>query len=579
MLSLRRTYSILQNMKDTVQNIVNGVVKAMIDKGVWPKFAVPEIEVSYPTEKEHGHISTNFAMRIAKILKKSPIVIAQEFVDFFQDPKNAAKGDWQRWFEEVKASAVAPGFINFVFQEPYLLLRLKRIISEGKKFGTSHLGANKKILIEFISANPTGPLTLANGRGGFCGDTLANALAFTGHTVTREYYLNDVGNQIATLAESVTRKYLQLHGITVDFPEGLYQGAYIEDLAAKLDLKITRKKLEEPDAIATLAAEIQKPVLDGMVKEITRVIETKMRIHYDEWFRESSLYADTTPVKFAAELVKQGLAYEKDGATWFNTTKYGDDKDRVILKKDGNQTYFMSDVRYLMKRLLDQGYDEKILILGADHHGYVKRQQAIAQAIGRAGKLKIPLMQLVKLVRGGQEVRMSKRKGNFVEIEEVLDEVGTDVARFFFLMYSNDTHMTFDLDLAKEQSEKNPVFYIQYAYARIRSIEREMAKRGIGASDIKADGFTDPAETALLLELLKFPEVVTHVAQTFATHKLPLFALDLARQFHSFYSHCRVIDETKLHGTRALLLQATKQVLESVLGLMGITAPDKMLKK
>ncbi|OGY84532.1 MAG: arginine--tRNA ligase, partial [Candidatus Kerfeldbacteria bacterium RIFCSPHIGHO2_12_FULL_48_17] len=531
-------------MKDTVQNIVNGVVKAMIDKGVWPKFAVPEIEVSYPTEKEHGHISTNFAMRIAKILKKSPIVIAQEFVDFFQDPKNAAKGDWQRWFEEVKASAVAPGFINFVFQEPYLLLRLKRIISEGKKFGTSHLGANKKILIEFISANPTGPLTLANGRGGFCGDTLANALAFTGHTVTREYYLNDVGNQIATLAESVTRKYLQLHGITVDFPEGLYQGAYIEDLAAKLDLKITRKKLEEPDAIATLAAEIQKPVLDGMVKEITRVIETKMRIHYDEWFRESSLYADTTPVKFAAELVKQGLAYEKDGATWFNTTKYGDDKDRVILKKDGNQTYFMSDVRYLMKRLLDQGYDEKILILGADHHGYVKRQQAIAQAIGRAGKLKIPLMQLVKLVRGGQEVRMSKRKGNFVEIEEVLDEVGTDVARFFFLMYSNDTHMTFDLDLAKEQSEKNPVFYIQYAYARIRSIEREMAKRGIGASDIKADGFTDPAETALLLELLKFPEVVTHVAQTFATHKLPLFALDLARQFHSFYSHCRVIDET-----------------------------------
>lgn len=574
-------------MKEKFREIIQQCIKGLQQGGGWPAFVVPDINVEYPADTEHGDAASNVAMRLAKLVSKKPLDIAFDIKKYYDDEHHFDPNTRAGTIE-----IAGPGFLNFTANAEYLSGQLSRMLKAGKNFGDNNLGAGKKMLVEFISANPTGPLTLANGRGGFTGDALANVLKFSGYRVTKEYYVNDVGNQIQTLAESVARRYLQYRGVTVEYPEHLYQGDYIMALAQGLDITLTKDTMHDPEIVQKIAEQVRTDAMERMLKKIQQDVEEQMKIHFDEWFRESSLYENFDVKKFIKDLESRGIAYEKDEAVWLQTTAHGDDKDRVIIKKDGEQTYFLSDVLYQKKRFVDDGYDAKILILGADHHGYVRRLLAVAAALGFPGKLDVLIMQLVKLVRGGTEVRMSKRKGNFVTAEEVIEEVGVDVARFFFLMYSRDTHMTFDLDVAREQSEKNPVFYVQYAYARIRSIEREMEKRQLreGLQDRAFNPFDSEAapaqkpETytsskALVKELLKFPDTVKEVAVTRETQHLPMYVLAVAKKFHAFYRHCRVIDERYYNVMYGEILLLTKQVIGKTLELMGITAPEEMLKK
>ncbi|OGY78611.1 MAG: arginine--tRNA ligase [Candidatus Kerfeldbacteria bacterium RIFCSPHIGHO2_02_FULL_42_14] len=556
-------------MKEIFSQFLEEAIEKLQKEKIWPVFALPVIELSYPTHKEHGDVSSNIALRLSKVLKMSPMHIGEQLARLLQ--KNTALQDVCD-----RVALIPPGFLNFHFNTAIVMQELGRILDAKKTFGSSKIGRGKRVTVEFISANPTGPLTLPNARGGFAGDTLANVLRMQGYAVKKEYYINDIGNQIDLLAESVVRRYLQSKGISVEYPEHLYQGEYIHDIARQLKLKITRAQLEQEDAIRKIAETIRDEVLTMSIHDIQRVIKEKMGIQYHYWFRESSLYTKINLKSFLQQLEKDGLVYKQDEAFWFATKKFGDDKDRVIVKMNGAQTYFLSDILYLRKRLIVDTYDRKILFLGADHHGYVKRFQAVAKAFGAAGKLDIVIMQMAKLLKDGKEVRMSKRKGTFVTIEEVIDEVGTDVARFFFLMYASDTHLDFNMNLAKEQSEKNPVYYVQYAFVRIASIERELKKRfaRLKRSEIKT--MTHEAEKELVKKLSELPEIMQEVSKSYELHLLPLYAISVAKAFHNFYTQCRVIEDTGVNVIRAYILQATKQVLRTVLETMGVTTPEKM---
>jgi arginyl-tRNA synthetase len=449
---------------------------------------------------------------------------------------------------------VAPGYINFYLSEKYLQDRVAEINQVKESFGQSSIGKGIKVNNEFISANPTGPLTVGNGRGGFCGDAISRVLRKNGFAVTSEYYINDAGGQVLKLGHSVLKD-----------DEAAYSGEYIDELQKKYG------HLTDVREIGKLAA---KDVLEDIIQKI---VSEKMQISFDVWMSEQKLKDEKYDERAIKILQEKDLTYELEGATWLKTTAFGDDKDRVLIKSDGQNSYLAGDCGYMLNKI-ERDFERLIMGLGADHHGYVSRLKAAAKALGFSGDFRFVISQLVRVVKDGKEVRMSKRAGNVVYIDELIEKVGHDVTRFFFLMYSPDTHMSFDLGLAEERSQKNPVFYVQYAHARICSVIRKAQELNISFEKADVTLITHEKELSLIRELNKFPELVTELAQSYDVHKLPYFAIKLADKLHSFYNVCKVLDEENLELTKARLdlITAVRIVLAETLELIGVSAPDKM---
>ncbi|RLC40286.1 MAG: arginine--tRNA ligase [Candidatus Nealsonbacteria bacterium] len=532
-------------MRNTLANLIKKAIKLLQKERIFPKFEVSEIKIEHSKEKDHGDYSTNVAMEIAKNTKKRPMEIAENLKSQISNLKS-------NFFEKIEVAE--PGFINFFLSKEFLQTQIKEILKKGKEFGKLNIGKNKKVNVEFISANPTGPLTLGNGRGGFYGDTLANVLEKAGYKVKREYYINDVGTQIRKLGHSV-----------IGDSQALYKGKYIEELRKRI-------KGKDPDEVGQKAAKI-------ILKEMIKPSVKRMGIKFDKWFSEKSLYEKGEVDKILNWLKKKKLAYEKEGALWFKAAKFGDDKDRVLVRQNGQKTYFASDIAYL-KNKFQRGFNFLIFLWGADHAGYVKRMEAAVEALGyKKEQVRFIIMQLVKLFEKGKEVRMSKRTGSFVTLDELIEEVGLDVARFFFLQRSPGSHLNFDLDLAKVRGEKNPVYYVQYAHARICSILKNLKSQNLKLKTAtqNLNLLNHPSELELIKQLIKFPEVVEDIARDYQVQRLPQYTLDLARQFHDFYEKCRVISPDKnLTQSRLALILATKIVLKNTLDLMGISAPERM---
>jgi len=545
----------------TVKRQIEDLIKTTVTK-TWPEvdFRKIDFKAERPKEKRYGDYSSNIAMQLSSFVEKEAMEIGKKIV---------GKIDWPRAFEKVLV--VAPGFINFYLSHQWLKNQIKNVL-ENKKFGQNDLGKNKRVQVEFVSANPTGPLHVGNGRGGFLGDVLANALAMSGYKVQREYYINDRGKQIDILGESVRYRFFQLSGIKIDYPDYCYQGEYIIDLAKKLSM-INNYKLKD---VSEIRERIKVRALKMMLLQIQRFFSKTLKVKYDRWFSESSLVKRKIPEKMLDYLRQKELSYKKDGALWFKTSFFGDEKDRVLIKSGGEPTYFLTDIAYHFDKLALRKFDKVIDIWGADHFGHRGRMLSAMRAIGFEGKLDIIIYQLVRLMQNGQEIRMSKRAGTYVTLEELIDEVGLDVARFFFLMYAADTHMDFDLNLAKEKSEKNPVYYVQYAHARICSIIKN-ANKLLKRKDAQDKGAIEKIEEYdLIKEVLKLPEIIEEVATNYEVQKLPFYAQNLATKFHDFYTQCRVIDQDKLNLKRFKLIKVVKMTLEKVLKIMGVSAPEKM---
>ncbi len=533
-------------MREQIQNSIKNAILSLQKEGIFPSFEIPEIVVDYPKQENFGDYTTNIAMILAKKIGKSPMEIAENFKFQISNLKLSE-------FENIEV--VAPGYINFYLSKKYLQNIVAEVNKEKENFGNSEIGNGIKINNEFISANPTGPLHLGNGRGGFYGDLISRVLRKTGFEVTNEYYVNDAGEQIIKLGHSVLKD-----------DEAVYAGEYIDGLNKKFSVKQAAK------LIGQKAAEF---ILENIIK---KTAQEKMQIGFDSWISESSLI-DEGFVEKAIETFKQkNLIFSQDGALWLRTTDFGDDKDRVLVKSDGQKTYFASDCGYLLNKK-QRNFSKLIEIWGADHHGYIGRFRAAAEALGfKKEDIKFIIVQLVRLVKDGKEVRMSKRAGNVVYIDDLIEMVGHDVARFFFLMYSPDTHMNFDLGLAQERSEKNPVFYVQYAHARISSILRKAAEEEIGFENSNLSNLKHEKELSLIKELNKFPELVEEISQSYEVHKLPHYAIRLADKFHSFYNECKVIDKEnpELSQARLALVGAVKIVLAETLRLIGVDAPERM---
>jgi len=529
-------------LREEIKKIIEKAIKDLQRESEFPIFEIEQIIIDYPRDKSHGDYSSNIAMVLARILKKPPIEVADILAG---ELKKSQKGNILE-----KIEAVQPGFVNFYISKKYLQNQVGKIIKEKDKFGDLKIGKGQKVQVEFISANPTGPLTLGNGRGGFCGDVLAKVLAKAGFKVQREYYINDTGEQIRKLGHSV-----------LGDQEAVYKGGYIEELRKKI-------KANNPQKTGEKAAKI---ILEETIKPTIK----KMGIKFDKWFSEKSLYKNGAVDKVIKELTKKGLTYKSEKAVWFKSKGLGDDKDRVLIRADGIKTYFASDIAYL-KNKIKRGFSTLIMFLGADHYGYVARMKAVAGALGfEKENLEMIVMQMVRLFENGKEVKMSKRAGTYVTLDELLDEAGLDVARFFFLTRSADTHFNFDLNLAKEQSAKNPVFYVQYAYTRIASIIRKTPNSK--SQNLNFNLLNHATELGIIKQLVKFPEVVEDTAGDYQIQRLPQYAVDLADAFHKFYENCRVITEDeKLTKARLSLVLATKIVLKNTFDLMGISAPEKM---
>ena len=519
--------------------------------------------VDYTKDDRYGDLACSLPLQIARQMGRPPLEVAEEIIERFSVK-------FKKQFSAIEVAL--PGFINFTLSKKWLGNRVDEIIKIKAGYGRTKAAKPEKIQLEFISANPTGPVTLGNGRGGFGGDVLANVLATQGHRVKREYYINDGGNQVEILAESVIRRYFQHQGLLIDYPERCYQGEYINELSQKLDLG----KIKFTD-INRIKKKIQKKVLEIMIKDIQRVVQDKLNIRFDVWFRESLLYQKKTVKKVLALLEEKGSLYKHEGATWFKTSAYGDDKDRVLIKSNKDYTYFVPDIAYHWNKFVERKFDRVINYLGADHQGYVGRMMAMKQALELPGQLDFVIVQMVRLISDGQEVKMSKRSGTFVTLEEVVDDVGLDVARFFFLMRANETHMDFDLDLAKEKSEKNPVFYVQYAHARICSIiKKDEIKRALRKPPKTAHTFDHKAEVDLIRELVKLPDLLGDIATSYEVQRLPFYSIKLAELFHNFYTQCRVIEDGQINYSRLALIRATQIVLQQSLKLMGVAAPTAM---
>ena len=529
-----------------------------------------EIEIEIPKEKSHGDFSTNAAMKLTKILRNAPAKIADALVKAI-DTENT-------YIEKIEIAG--PGFINFYLAKKRIYDALKDAYLAGDDFGRIDVGAGKKVMVEFVSANPTGPMHMGNARGGALGDSLASVLDMAGYDVTREFYINDAGAQIDKFANSLEARYIQaLKGEdAVEFSDDWYQGNDIKVLANEF-IKINGDKYLDGDS-QQLRDELVKFGLKNNIAKLKSDL-ADYRINYDVWFNESSIHENGEVAETIDLLRKSDLTYEKDGALWFKSTEFGAEKDDVLIRANGFPTYFAVDIAYHRNKFEKRGFDKVINIWGADHHGHVARMKGAMDAIGCDGsKLEIIIMQLVRLMKDGSAERMSKRTGEMITLSDLVEDIGIDAARFFFNLRQAGSHLEFDLDLAIAQNNENPVFYVQYAHARIASIIRNLAEEGIALDDINNIDLTllkEDAETELIEKIISYPNEIYLSSLSMEPSKLTRYVMDLSALFHSFYNSCRVkCDDEALMQARLLLCHTTKNVIKNVFSILKIDAPEKM---
>jgi len=549
------------------QLVSESIAAAVIAAGLVTLEELPTITLEVPKDKTHGDLATNVAMQLTKIAKKNPRQIAESIIGHLDLKKANIE----------KAEIAGPGFINFTLVKTYLYPVLQQVQEQGSDYGRSNLGQGKRVQIEFVSANPTGTLHLGHARGAAVGDSLCNVLDFAGYQVTREYYINDAGNQIVNLCRSIEARYLQELGQDVEMPEDGYHGADIKGFAKEL-------VAEKGESLLSMSPEERTAFLRtyGLEKELAKIKRdlSRFRVHFDEWFSETSLYENGQVEVALSELKARGEVYELDEATWLRTTDYGDDKDRVLVKNDGTYTYLTPDIAYHRNKY-SRGYDQMINIWGADHHGYIPRVKAAMDSLGYdSGKLTVLIAQMVSLFQDGEKVKMSKRTGKAVTMIDLMDEVGVDAIRYFFTMRSMDSHLDFDMDLAISTSNENPVFYVQYAHARICSIFRQVEEQNItllALSDIDLTKLNNDREYDLLRKIGELPEEIATAADNYAPHRMVRYVYELSSMLHSYYKAERVITEDVMQSqARLALLGAVRVVIVNVLKMIGVTAPEKM---
>jgi arginyl-tRNA synthetase len=545
--------------KEIVKKIETSLKKLGIE-------SFPAIEVEVPPREPMGDLATTIAMLLAKKLKKPPREIAKDLINSLQD---------EATFEKIEIAG--PGFINFTFSKNFLYLTLKKIIRDKENVLREDVGKGRTVQIEFVSANPTGPLHLGHGRGAATGQALSNLLKSAGYKVEREYYVNDAGKQVRLLGMSVFARYKELLGIDYPFPEEGYRGNYVEEIAKQIINKISDKfNTADFNEISDFFIDYSYELMLSRIK-----VDLKdFGISFDTWQSEKELFSKGDVEKAINDLRAKGFIYEGDGATWFRSTAFGDDKDRVIIKQDGEYTYFTSDIAYHRKKV-EKHYDELIDIWGADHHGYIPRVKAVIEALGYPQeKLKILLVQMVALMRGGEPVQMSKRAGEFVTLREVMDEVGVDTTKFIFLTRRPDSHLEFDIEVAKSQSSENPVFYVQYANARINSIFVHAQEKGFNTEDLRDSDLellSAPEELRIIRKLFMYPMVFEGAAIAHEPHRITFYLQELSGLFHPYYNKYRVVDsDRELSKARLALCESVRIVLRDGLTILGISTPEKM---
>lgn len=552
------------NAVEQVQHNIKQAIAEAVQKAGLTEEPV-QVQLESPRDKANGDYATNVAMQLTRLAKKPPRAIAEAIVENL-DTQSA---------NIEKVEIAGPGFINIVIQKDYLNDVIKTVLEQGEEYGRSNAGNSQRIQVEFVSANPTGDLHLGHARGSSVGDSMCNILGLAGYDVSREYYINDAGNQINNLALSIEGRYFEALGKGESMPEDGYRGQDIIDIAAALVeehgdkfLHMTeqeRYKAFREHGLKVELAKLQKDLAD-------------FRVHFDVWYSETSLYENGKIDAALKKLRDNGHIYEEDGATWFRSTTFGDDKDRVLIKNDGTYTYLTPDVAYHEDKI-QRGFDKLINIWGADHHGYIPRMKAAIEALGYdRDTLEVSIIQMVQLYKDGEKMKMSKRTGKAVTMRELVDLVGLDAVRYFFAMRSGDSHMDFDLDLAVSQSNENPVYYSQYAHARICSILRQAAEQNFTASTEHLELLTDEKEIEVLKKIGDFPQVIADAAKLRAPHRVTTYIHELASNFHSFYNANKVLDASNEDMTRArlALIEGVKTTLANALKTVGVQAPEKM---
>jgi len=588
-----------QRMKHHIESLIQSAVESLQDEGVLPAELAPKIIVERTRDASHGDYSSNFALVTSKLASLKPRDLAEKLVATLPASGQVAR-----------VEIAGPGFINFTLTEAAAHAVVGTVLEAGEAYGRSSIGDDKPVQVEFVSANPTGPLHVGHGRGAAYGAAVADLLAAVGYKVHREYYVNDAGRQMDILAVSVWLRYLDLCGETIRFPANGYKGDYVWDIAATLhrehgdafrhdaEIVFSNLPLDEPeggdkeqyiDALIHRSRELLGEAayrqvfdagLDSILDDIRHDLEG-FGVVYEEWFSERSLTESGAVARAIERLKDAGHLYEQGGAWWFRSTDFGDEKDRVVVRDNGQTTYFASDIAYHMQKL-ERGFERVIDVWGADHHGYVPRVKAALTALGDdADKLDVLLVQFAILYRGKEKVPMSTRAGEFVTLRQLREEVGNDAARFFYVLRRCEQHMDFDLELAKSQSSDNPVYYIQYAHARVCSVLRQLTEKGLeydekqGLANLSL--LTEGHEQALLTRLARYPEVLEAAALTHEPHQLAHFLRDLANEFHTYYNaHVFLVDDAALRDARLCLIRAVRQVIANGLGLLGVSAPESM---
>jgi arginyl-tRNA synthetase len=535
-----------------------------------PSLELPPVELEMPADKQHGEFACNIAMRAAKLLRKPPIKIAEEFCSFIE--ASLADSDLSGYV--LKVEAKNPGFINFFLTDKALQSILFQIMDQKERYGKLDIGKGKKLQIEFVSANPTGPLSVAHARQAAVGDALGNILEFLGFDVTKEYYVNDEGNQINILGNSIKLRALELSGEKITFPEDHYQGDYIKDMAAEF---MAQKKAKDAAALKAIDnAAFMKFGVDHLMAVIRRELDD-FGVTFDVWSHQSQVATRENIEAILDYLGEKGFLYEKDGALWFRSTDFEDDKDRVLEKSDGTYTYITPDIVY-HKNKFERGFDQVINIWGPDHHGYIPRLTAAVEALGREREaLKVLIVQLATIYRNGVELSMSTRKGQFISLREVLNEVGSDAARFFFMMRHIKAHLDFDLELAKKETPENPVYYIQYAHARVFSINKKAQEAGVKIESKNFERLNEPEELDLIKKLGTYPDMLCACHDQMDPYPLVSYLHELASVFHRFYDKHRIVGEDEaVSSQRVGLVNAARIVIGNGLRLLGVSAPEQM---
>ena len=582
-------------MKDQLQDLIKKCIQDLISKGILIEMP-PNVRLDHTKDNSHGDYATNIALMLSKQAKMKPVDLAKIIVDQLEESSFINK-----------IEIAGPGFINFFISDESSSSVVSEIIDQGALYGSSEIGQGKKVLLEYVSANPTGPLHVGHGRGAAYGATISNLLRAVGFKVDNEYYVNDAGRQMDILAVRIYLRYLSLCGENLRFPDNGYQGQYIKDIAQVIYDSSGEEFYKKSDLIFTNVSKDgseggdKESHIDGLIENSKSILGDSFRaifqvgiesilggiksdlsefgVVFEKWFSEQSLIDTGLSESCISKLKESQKVYEKDGALWFKTTNYGDEKDRVVVRDNGNHTYFASDIAYHFDKF-ERGYDKIINVWGADHHGYISRVKASIDALGHSpDKLEILLVQFANLYRGGSKVQMSTRSGSFVTLEDLRKEVGNDAARFFYILRKSEQHMDFDLDLAKSKTNENPVYYIQYAHARICSVFRQANEKEMEVDHSQANLslLTEGIEKNIIKELSRYKSVLESSAMQYEPHQLAYYLRDLSTHFHSYYNACKFIVEDKhLTQARLSLIHATRQILINGLSILGVSAPESM---